>query len=251
MSGESSAAHITWRAMMQRVEEQVAMIYLATTGNLDNVPVEKVREFEQDFIQVLRATENDTLVDGNKINSHIKEVNKFILELEDTEWSSHVVHLSNLLELSTTQSNAKQKLFNLIAKIKLAQELGTFFEFAIGDYNYLVHEGIKYFVHSARSAFAYIHPSEILDMELYGDKMALDFNTKSKVKIYHSAKEILQLNSTHLLVYQNEKSLEDLFRFCEINRDANKHLLIIDTDNSNQKSKDLMKLLNMEENDYR
>jgi F-type H+-transporting ATPase subunit alpha len=46
----------------QRVEEQVAMIYLATTGNLDNVPVEKVREFEQDFIQVLRATENDTLV---------------------------------------------------------------------------------------------------------------------------------------------------------------------------------------------
>ena len=46
----------------QRVEEQVAMIYLPTTGNLDNVPVEKVREFEQDFIQVLRATENDTLV---------------------------------------------------------------------------------------------------------------------------------------------------------------------------------------------
>ncbi|MDT8886939.1 F0F1 ATP synthase subunit alpha [Aquirufa regiilacus] len=46
----------------QPVEEQVAMIYLATTGNLDNVPVEKVREFEQDFIQVLRATENDTLV---------------------------------------------------------------------------------------------------------------------------------------------------------------------------------------------
>ena len=46
----------------QPVEEQVAMIYLATTGNLDNVPVEKVRDFEQDFIQVLRATENATLV---------------------------------------------------------------------------------------------------------------------------------------------------------------------------------------------
>jgi len=46
----------------QPVEEQVAMIYLATTGNLDNVPVEKVREFEQDFIQVLRATEKATLV---------------------------------------------------------------------------------------------------------------------------------------------------------------------------------------------
>jgi len=46
----------------QPVEEQVAMIYLATTGNLDNVPVEKVRDFEQDFIQVLRATEKATLV---------------------------------------------------------------------------------------------------------------------------------------------------------------------------------------------
>ena len=45
----------------QRVEDQVAMIYLATTGNLDKVPVDKVREFEQDFIQVLRATEKATL----------------------------------------------------------------------------------------------------------------------------------------------------------------------------------------------
>jgi F-type H+-transporting ATPase subunit alpha len=46
----------------QRVEEQVAMIYLATTGNLDNVPVEKVREFEQDFIQALgQGKYDDTL----------------------------------------------------------------------------------------------------------------------------------------------------------------------------------------------
>ena len=45
----------------QRVEDQVAMIYLATTGNLDTVPVDKVREFEKDFIQVLRATEKATL----------------------------------------------------------------------------------------------------------------------------------------------------------------------------------------------
>jgi F-type H+-transporting ATPase subunit alpha len=45
----------------QRVEDQVAMIYLATTGNLDKVPVNRVREFEKDFIQVLRATEKATL----------------------------------------------------------------------------------------------------------------------------------------------------------------------------------------------
>ena len=45
----------------QRVEDQVAMIYLATTGNLDKVPVNRVREFEKDFIQVLAATEKATL----------------------------------------------------------------------------------------------------------------------------------------------------------------------------------------------
>ena len=45
----------------QRVEDQVAMIYLATTGSLDLIPENKVREFEKDFIQVLRATEKATL----------------------------------------------------------------------------------------------------------------------------------------------------------------------------------------------
>jgi F-type H+-transporting ATPase subunit alpha len=45
----------------QRVEDQVAMIYLATTGSLDLIPENRVREFEKDFIQVLRATEKATL----------------------------------------------------------------------------------------------------------------------------------------------------------------------------------------------
>ncbi|MBP6386025.1 MAG: F0F1 ATP synthase subunit alpha [Pseudarcicella sp.] len=45
----------------QRVEDQVAMIYLATNGLLDGVAVNKVREFEQDFIQVMKATQKSTL----------------------------------------------------------------------------------------------------------------------------------------------------------------------------------------------
>ncbi|MFM1913793.1 MAG: H(+)-transporting two-sector ATPase [Bacteroidota bacterium] len=45
----------------QRVEEQVAMIFLSTVGGLDKVPVEKVREFEKDYISVLKATHADTL----------------------------------------------------------------------------------------------------------------------------------------------------------------------------------------------
>ncbi len=45
----------------QRVEEQVAMIFLSTVGGLDKVPVEKVREFEKDYISVLKASHADTL----------------------------------------------------------------------------------------------------------------------------------------------------------------------------------------------
>ncbi|QNH61955.1 F0F1 ATP synthase subunit alpha [Hymenobacter sediminicola] len=37
----------------QRVEDQVAVIYAATNGLLDQVPVNKVREFEKEFVQVL------------------------------------------------------------------------------------------------------------------------------------------------------------------------------------------------------
>jgi len=45
----------------QRVEDQVAMIFLSTKGALDKIPVGQVRAFETDFIQVLKATEPATL----------------------------------------------------------------------------------------------------------------------------------------------------------------------------------------------
>jgi F-type H+/Na+-transporting ATPase subunit alpha len=45
----------------QRVEEQVAMIFLATKGLLDNVAVSKVRDFEKDFIGVMKATQKSTM----------------------------------------------------------------------------------------------------------------------------------------------------------------------------------------------
>jgi F-type H+-transporting ATPase subunit alpha len=45
------------------VEEQVAIIYVSTVGGLDNVPVEKVREFEKEYLAYLRATHKDVLAD--------------------------------------------------------------------------------------------------------------------------------------------------------------------------------------------
>jgi F-type H+-transporting ATPase subunit alpha len=44
-----------------RVEEQVAIIYLGTKGLLQNVPVKRVREFETDFLNLLRSQYKDTL----------------------------------------------------------------------------------------------------------------------------------------------------------------------------------------------
>jgi F-type H+/Na+-transporting ATPase subunit alpha len=43
------------------VEEQVAMILASTKGYMDNVPVAKVKEFEKEFIGLLRAQNNSVL----------------------------------------------------------------------------------------------------------------------------------------------------------------------------------------------
>jgi F-type H+-transporting ATPase subunit alpha len=45
------------------VEQQVAIIYLSTNGLLDKVPVNKVREFEKDFLTVM-ATQHKGVLDA-------------------------------------------------------------------------------------------------------------------------------------------------------------------------------------------
>lgn len=204
----------------------------------------------EELWSLFEDNKKDTQKENQETNStFLDDVNEFISELEGTEWNDFVPELKNVLELSVSHPKEKQKLFNLIAKIKLAKELDIHFEVANKDYNHLENGNEKYFVHSARGAFAYIHPNEILKMKDEGYKMALDFSTKSRIKIYDTAEEILQLNTNHILAYQYEKSMEELFSFCQANRDANKHLLIIDKNNSGEKSRALLKLLNIED-DY-
>jgi len=43
------------------VEEQVAIIYASTNGMLDDVPVSRVKEFENEYLGVLRSTKKETL----------------------------------------------------------------------------------------------------------------------------------------------------------------------------------------------
>jgi len=44
------------------VEEQVAIIYCATNGLMDNVPVAEVKTFEKDFLRTMRAQHNNVLL---------------------------------------------------------------------------------------------------------------------------------------------------------------------------------------------
>jgi hypothetical protein len=59
-----------------KVEDQVAIIYVGSKNLLRQVPVERVREFERDFLDTLRATEEDTLLQlkAGKINDEITAV---------------------------------------------------------------------------------------------------------------------------------------------------------------------------------
>ncbi|MEQ8363118.1 MAG: F0F1 ATP synthase subunit alpha [Cyclobacteriaceae bacterium] len=66
------------------VEEQVAMILASTKGYIDNVPVEKVKEFEKEFLGLLRA-QNKTVLEnfraGKFEDEDVATVKKAALEL--------------------------------------------------------------------------------------------------------------------------------------------------------------------------
>ncbi len=58
------------------VEEQVAIIFVSTKGFLDKVPTERVKEFEKEYIQLLRAQHKDTLnaLKAGKLDDNITNV---------------------------------------------------------------------------------------------------------------------------------------------------------------------------------
>ncbi|MCY7351680.1 MAG: F0F1 ATP synthase subunit alpha [Cytophagaceae bacterium] len=62
----------------QKVEDQIAMIYASTTGLIDRVPVNKVREFEKDFVTLLQATQRPTLdaLRAGKLDNDVTDVLK-------------------------------------------------------------------------------------------------------------------------------------------------------------------------------
>ena len=57
-----------------RVEEQAAIIYCGTNGLLMDVPVNKIKEFETEFLSFLHQKHQDVLdnLAGGKLNNEIK-----------------------------------------------------------------------------------------------------------------------------------------------------------------------------------
>jgi F-type H+-transporting ATPase subunit alpha len=66
------------------VEEQVAIITASTRGFMDKVPVNKVKEFEKEFIQLLRATHRGLLENlrvGKFEDADVATIKKIALDL--------------------------------------------------------------------------------------------------------------------------------------------------------------------------
>ena len=56
------------------VEEQVAILYCGTKGLLANVPIEKVPEFQDNFLRILRASYKDSVLAPLKAGKLTDEV---------------------------------------------------------------------------------------------------------------------------------------------------------------------------------
>ncbi len=69
-----------------KIEHQVAIIYCGTKELLKNVPVEKVKEFESDFLEIMEMQHRDvldTLRDGNLTSQAEETIRKVAAEVAD------------------------------------------------------------------------------------------------------------------------------------------------------------------------
>jgi F-type H+-transporting ATPase subunit alpha len=67
------------------VEKQIAIIYLGTQGLLQNIPIQKVKEFEEDFISVLEMHHKNELAElqkGNLSDATMEVLRKTARDLE-------------------------------------------------------------------------------------------------------------------------------------------------------------------------
>jgi hypothetical protein len=207
-------------------------------------------ETEIEIIQELNKTYDIPEKWLNKIqeieNQFRKEVEQFIeslLEVEDIYDEEKVQELKSILADFKNQPDEKRKTFNLLAKLKLCKRIGLSYD-SNWEFNKVDNGNERYFIHSARGSFAYIHPNELLQMRDEGFKMAIDFGTND-IRIYNSPSEIIELYKNYLMLYQGKPSEEDILNLCEDTQDKAKfHFLIVDREKQTNDALAILKILN-------
>ena len=172
------------------------------------------------------------------IDTHLRKV-------EEIYNDDRITDLKNLLQNFSNHTRGKQKAFNLLAKLKLCKTEKLFFN-KNWERNEINEGSVKYFIHSARGAFAYIHPNEILRMRDEGFKMAIDYG-RLDIRIYETADEIINLYQNYLMLYQSPEDQDDVMEICEESTARSKfHFLIVDEEKGTDDVKTILKLLNVQ-----
>lgn len=181
----------------------------------------------------------------------LDEVNEYIesmKEIEDIYDEEKVEDLKSILADYKEQPDGKRKSYNLLAKLKLCKLEKLNYDDS-WEFNKVVSDNKKFFIHSARGSFAYIHPNEILQMRDDGFKMAIDYGTND-IRIYNTHSEIIELYQNYLMLYQGEPSEEEILNVCEDNRNKAKfHFLIVDKEKQTDDALAILNILNYESYD--
>lgn len=179
---------------------------------------------------------------------YLNEVLGFIdsmREVEDLYDEDKIEDLKSILESFKGHPQEKRNSLNLLAKLKLCKKLGIEYK-KEWEFNQVIDFNHKYFLHSARGAFAYIHPYELIQMKENGFKMAIDYGMQD-IRIYNSHMEIINLYQNYLMLYQGNPNPDEIIRLCEENQMAQKfHFLIVDRQKETEEAKAILKILNIE-----
>jgi len=186
-------------------------------------------------------------------SENILFLNEIYSFIENDYSESEVAELKQLLMGFKDGSKNRTYLLNSIAKLKLIKEKSSkplsIEELKKWDFHELEINNEKYLVHSARSSFAYISPSDIIKMKEENYFIALDFGMKRGMKIIKDYEIILKLNRNKILFFKGDKTIDELYNMCISNNKAGVHFLMIDRENELNDNNVLNKLLNGNE-DY-
>jgi len=166
-------------------------------------------------------------------------------EVEDIYDENKIEDLKSILESYKDHPEERRNSLNLLAKLKLCKKLGIEFN-DDWEFNQVTDSNNKFFIHSARGAFAYIHPHELLQMRDNGFNMAIDYGMQD-IRIYYSHLEIIELYQNYLMLYQENPDPHEIIRLCEENQAAQKfHFLIVDRERETEEAKAILKILNIQ-----